>query len=112
MKSGSAVRQHIRLIREMPAGRSDFFARITVAPFAFRSEQFLLLIIEDMADIVQLRELIPMCSVCKKLSDDTHSWEQLEAYFEDRWGISFSHGLCPECFEKEREKNRDTAITQ
>lgn len=51
-------------------------------------------------EIKTLRGLIPICAWCKKIRNDTGSWEQLEAYLRDHTEARFSHGICPECIEK------------
>ncbi|MBL8966049.1 MAG: hypothetical protein JNG85_03510, partial [Spirochaetaceae bacterium] len=49
-----------------------------------------------------LEGILPICSYCKKIRDGDNSWHVLEAYIEDRSTAEFSHGICPECFEKHR----------
>ena len=51
-------------------------------------------------EIKTLRGLIPICAWCKKIRNDTGSWEQLEAYLRNHTEARFSHGICPECVEK------------
>jgi len=48
-------------------------------------------------EVEQLRELLPICSACKKIRDDENNWQQLEAYLNQRAHIHFTHGICPEC---------------
>jgi hypothetical protein len=50
-----------------------------------------------MVEIKELRGLIPICSVCKKIRDDKDSWHQIEAYIESHSHAEFTHGICPEC---------------
>ena len=47
----------------------------------------------------QLQGLIPICSSCKKVRDDTGYWGQVEEYISARTNADFTHGLCPECLE-------------
>ncbi len=53
-----------------------------------------------MAQVHQLQELLPICCYCKKIRDDSSYWQQVDAYLSARTGIQFSHGVCPECYEK------------
>jgi hypothetical protein len=53
-----------------------------------------------MIEIKELRGLIPICSVCKKIRDDEDSWHQIEAYIESHSHAEFTHGICPECMNK------------
>lgn len=48
----------------------------------------------------QLSGLLPICSSCKKIRDDTGYWKQLESYLEEHSDAEFSHGMCPECLDK------------
>jgi len=48
----------------------------------------------------QLKTLLPICMYCKKIRDDHDYWEILEAYITEHTGSDFSHGICPECYEK------------
>lgn len=50
--------------------------------------------------IKTLRELIPICSYCKKIRDDKGYWNSLETYIEQHANMDFSHGICPECAKK------------
>jgi PAS domain-containing protein len=50
--------------------------------------------------IKTLSGLIPICAGCKKIRDDKGYWNQLEHYVEEHSDAVFSHGLCPECFQK------------
>ena len=48
----------------------------------------------------QLQRLLPICSYCKRIRDDRNYWQQLEAYFAEHSDTIFSHGVCPNCYEK------------
>ena len=48
----------------------------------------------------QLQEIIPICGYCRKLRDDRNYWSQVEEYISQQTGSSFSHGVCPDCYEK------------
>jgi DNA-binding response OmpR family regulator len=48
----------------------------------------------------QLHGLLPICCYCKRIRDDQNYWQQVEEYISACSGAQFSHGICPECFEK------------
>ncbi len=52
---------------------------------------------KQLDEIKTLRNIIPICSVCKKIRDDRGYWKQLETYLHNHSGLDFSHGYCPEC---------------
>ena len=53
---------------------------------------------QALANVKQLRGLLPMCAYCKKIRVDNKYWQQLEGYLSDHSDAEFSHGICPECF--------------
>ncbi len=54
--------------------------------------------------------ILPVCSVCKKIRDDsgkqpgTGEWMSIEQYFAQRIGVKMSHGYCPDCYAMEYKK--------
>jgi hypothetical protein len=53
-----------------------------------------------LAQVKQLRGLLPICSYCKKIRDDGDYWHQLESYLSRHSDARFSHGICPDCYDK------------
>src|SRR5437870_6508470 len=50
--------------------------------------------------VKQLHGLLPICAYCKKIRDDHNYWQQVEAYISSHTEAQFSHGVCPDCFER------------
>lgn len=51
----------------------------------------------------QLRELhglLPICSYCRKIRDDSNYWVQLEQYITEHSDAVFSHSVCPQCYDR------------
>jgi hypothetical protein len=48
----------------------------------------------------QLNQLLPICSNCKKIRNDSGYWEQIETYVTDHLSAEFTHSLCPDCAKK------------
>lgn len=94
------LRRHATLDLVTADGSSSIDAMIVTAPVEYRDVQLVLLMIEDVGDIDRLREIIPICSSCKKVRDDKHYWQQVEEYVSSHTDIEFSHGLCPDCARK------------
>jgi DNA-binding response OmpR family regulator len=55
---------------------------------------------EALSRVRQLHGLLPICSYCKKIRNDQNYWQQVEGYISAHSDVRFSHGICPECFEK------------
>jgi len=75
---------------------------------------------ESLQTIRRLKELMPICMYCGKVRNDDNYWQKIEEYMHDSIGTDFSHGICPECYEKivkdqlerarkEEEKSKKTA---
>jgi DNA-binding response OmpR family regulator len=54
---------------------------------------------ETLANVKQLKGLLPICSYCKRIRKDEDYWQQLEGYISEHSDAQFSHGICPGCFE-------------
>jgi phosphoserine phosphatase RsbU/P len=52
-----------------------------------------------LANVKQLRGLLPICSYCKRIRGDDQYWQQVEGYISEHSDAQFSHGICPACFE-------------
>lgn len=52
------------------------------------------------SELRALREIIPICSHCRKLRSDVGDWHRLEEYFSLRGDAQFSHGICPDCLRE------------
>ena len=52
------------------------------------------------SQVNQLAGLLPICCVCNKIRDDKNYWQRVESYIAQRSDAQFSHGYCPDCFEK------------
>jgi hypothetical protein len=48
-----------------------------------------------------LSRIYPICSYCKKVREKSGTWVQVEKYVQDVSGTLPSHGICPECYERE-----------
>lgn len=47
-----------------------------------------------------LRGIIPICSYCKQIRDDEGFWHQVEKYVRNHSEAEFTHGVCPDCIQK------------
>jgi CheY-like chemotaxis protein len=51
-----------------------------------------------------LRGLLPMCAWCKRIRDDNGEWVGLESFITQHSNADVSHGICPECAGKQKQK--------
>lgn len=57
-------------------------------------------ILKFTAEIRQLQEIIPICAWCRRVRDEHDYWQRVEKYIEEGTGSRFTHGACPECYDK------------
>jgi DNA-binding response OmpR family regulator len=53
------------------------------------------------AEIRHLQAMIPICVYCRKVRDEHDYWDLVESYLQRETGSRFTHGACPDCYEKE-----------
>ncbi|MFZ0450682.1 MAG: GAF domain-containing protein [Desulfatiglandaceae bacterium] len=54
--------------------------------------------------IDDLSKIYPICSYCKKVREETGEWVPVEKYVSDISGAKASHGICPQCYEREMKQ--------
>lgn len=52
--------------------------------------------------IEQLETLLPLCAWCKKYRTERGDWKPIEVYLHESGAPDITHGICPECAEKQR----------
>src|SRR5581483_11134045 len=50
-------------------------------------------------ELANLRGLLRICMVCKKIRNADGSWDELETYITHHSEADFTHGTCPECLK-------------
>jgi signal transduction histidine kinase/ligand-binding sensor domain-containing protein/CheY-like chemotaxis protein len=81
-----------------PIGKRELLARVETHLELLRMHRHVEELVEQRtAEIKIIRGLLPICSGCKKVRDDTGYWNGLEEYICEHTEAEFSHGLCPAC---------------
>ena len=52
-----------------------------------------------MSKVKQLQGLLPICSYCKTIRDDSAYWLQVQEYVSDHNHVPLAHDICPNCHE-------------
>jgi PAS domain S-box-containing protein len=65
-----------------------------------------------LTEVQELQDILPICMYCKKIRDDENYWHTVEAYLSQHMNTTFSHGICPACYESAAEKWRRDKKTE
>ncbi len=60
----------------------------------------------SLAEVRTLRDILPICSYCRKIRDGEDYWQSVESYISRHTNSRFSHSVCPDCM-KDVEKQID-----
>ena len=94
----------IRAVTKMEIGNSgsstEIHLMVSASPFKHNNKSLAVLFLEDISEIVQLRDMMPICCSCKKIRNDDNYWESVEEYLATRHDVYLSHGICPDCAKK------------
>ena len=102
------------LVRGLEAGANDFVIKPYDRDELRARVQVGLRVVELRASLAQrvielegaltrvklLQGLLPICSYCMKIRDDRNYWQRVENYISEHSEATFSHGICPDCYEK------------
>jgi len=79
--------------------------RIRVAALRARAAHLQRSVDDALAKVHVLSGLLPICASCRRVREDTGYWRQIEAYVQERSSAKFSHGVCPDCWDKMRQED-------
>lgn len=87
-----------------PFDREELRARLQVGERIIALQRTLAARVRELqqalARVKVLQGLLPICSYCKKIRNDGDYWERVEDYLSEHTDAQFSHGICPDCYEK------------
>jgi hypothetical protein len=88
------------------------FLRVTATAFEVEGSRRVLLALEDVADLIQLQSLLPICAWCKKVRTGEKYWEEVDRFLTSRLSVEFTHCICEKCLaEKYPEEPEDRGET-
>jgi CheY-like chemotaxis protein len=67
---------------------------------------------EALSQVKELQGILPICSYCKKIRDDQNYWQKVENYISDHTDAQFTHGICPDCYERVMQEFKDQKQTR
>lgn len=87
-----------------PYDRTELLARVRAGERVIQLEKSLRQrnaeLSDALAQVKQLKGLLPICMFCKKIRKDENYWQQIEQYLVEHTEADFSHSICPECMEE------------
>jgi sigma-B regulation protein RsbU (phosphoserine phosphatase) len=86
-----------------PFDPSELEARVRVGERMVKLQRSLAARVAELevalAHVQRLQGLLPICSYCKKVRNETNYWEQVDSYLTSHSDVTLTHGICPQCME-------------
>lgn len=87
-----------------PFHPAEFEARVRVAERMVKLQTALATRVVELEDalshVQRLQGLLPICSYCKMVRNETNYWQQVEAYITTNSDLELTHSVCPNCLER------------
>lgn len=96
----TALRGRERYLDGMQAGADDFMSKPVDREELHARLRVAERLLGLQRQVKQLEGLLPICTYCKKIRDEGEQWSQVEEYVSRRTEAQFSHGICPDCYER------------
>jgi DNA-binding response OmpR family regulator len=96
----TALRGRDRFLDAMQAGADDFMSKPVEREELHARLRVAERILGLQKEVKQLEGLLPICAYCKKIRDEGDHWSQVEEYVSRRTEAQFSHGICPDCYDR------------
>lgn len=89
-----------RYLEGMDAGADDYLTKPLDADQLRARLRVAERVLALQEEVRTLSGLLPICSYCKKIRDEAQQWSSVESYISRRTEAAFSHGICPDCYER------------
>lgn len=97
----ACLAQHFGILMMMPWTVTDLTINLfNLGAFVACGWFNRLYVVRLLAEIKQLKGIIPICASCKSIRNDKGFWDRIEHYIAANTDARFSHGICPDCAKK------------
>lgn len=95
-QEGEATAQkHTKMRLRVGQKYGDFYLVVSASPFDYEGNRQVLLVIENVTELVQVRQLLPICSRCGAIRGDEDYREKVGAYQQAHADAIFPMARCP-----------------
>jgi len=96
-----ATRRVAHMILEAADRSEDRWFRVLASPLALDGQDLVLLVLEDVTQLIELREVLPVCPGCgTSPRDAAEVLREAQLYLRRHPGHWSTHELCPDCLRR------------
>jgi DNA-binding CsgD family transcriptional regulator len=98
------VRRRVRMqLEDGPRKPRELYILVSAAPLARRGRQQAMVILEDVADLMRLRNLMPICTSCKRVRIAPKVWKDVSSFLKRDLEVLLDNSCCPDCSNAQAE---------
>lgn len=97
------VRRRFRMELKSGGKISELYVLLSASALVYQGRKVVLLILEDVAELMELQNLLPICINCKRVRDARMSWNAVDAYLKRHMDLLLTNSYCPECLAQQTE---------
>jgi len=93
------VRSRVRMQLE-GSGRKkprELYILVSAAPLSRHGKKRALVILEDVAELMRLQDLMPICICCKRVRTAHKAWKDVGSYLQGDLDVLLANSYCPDC---------------
>ncbi len=104
IQGARCVRKRVRmqLVRKGRKPR-ELYILVTASPLSRDGRERALVILEDVAELMRLQKLVPICISCRRVRTRNKAWKDVGNYLRKDLDVLLSNCYCPECLAAEAE---------
>jgi hypothetical protein len=92
-----APRRVAHMILERANGSEDRWFQVSASPLALDGGDLVLLVLEDVSELAELREMIPFCPGCGEAREVADPRSQAQVFIRKHPDFLLAQELCPHC---------------